>query len=409
MIKRLRRISLLALVAMLFFSFSGCDLFNGPDGEPETYKLFADAVLKFFLKDVDTPDGDELVMSAAWEGSATISVDENNSGLAEFVAYPAWWGGGVAWAQVPDAASGLYDLSGVATISFEIKSETVTTDEVAYMVQWLGANAGEGGEFAVSLTDLGVTDISTWTTVTVDMTAGGDISDDTAQTGRYGKTAVSFFTQNGNQYVDTAFALKWLGDAGTSPNTGSLTAGDTYLIRNIKFLDASDNNAAIADDIIYENPTSGAAAPTLAEADVISFHTSTNTYTNTTVDNWNPAWGQAGSLADYDTGNGVVKLLDLQNYQGVDFDANRKDITGMTTLHISYYTTEVTGFLFFPIWDGGEGSVDTGALTTDGAWHDLELDLSTIGGIDLTTIRQFKFDISSYTSGTIYLDNIYLH
>lgn len=151
-------------------------------------------------------------------------------------------------------------------------------------------------------------------------------------------------------------------------------------------------------------PSAGAQIPT--DTNVISLYNSSNTYPDITGVDWNPYWGQDSSLEDYDTGNGIVKKLNLINYQGVDFNSNRQNITGTTTIHFSYYTNQVTNFDFYPIWESGEGKVSSGDLTADGQWHDLEIDLSQVSEIDLTTIRQLKFEANGST-GIIYFDNIY--
>ena len=162
-------------------------------------------------------------------------------------------------------------------------------------------------------------------------------------------------------------------------------------------------------------PTTGAGAPSVAAANVLSLYTSSNTYTNIPVDNWNPGWGQSGSMSDFVAGSATVKKLDLvapNAYQGVAISSNGGDaagtgvlnITGKTTLHISYWTANGTKFNFYPINATAEVAIDSGTLT-QGAWTDLELTVPS--SFDPTTIRQIKFDTT--TAEVIYLDNIYFH
>ena len=161
-------------------------------------------------------------------------------------------------------------------------------------------------------------------------------------------------------------------------------------------------------------PTGGAAAPSLAAANVISLHTSSNHYTNITVGNWNPDWGQGGSISDAVVGGATVKLMNLVNYQGINIaspngdktDPGAANITGKSTLHVSYWTANGVTFNFSPINNAGEYAIPSGTLT-QGAWTDLEFPI-TQAGFDLTTIRQLKFETTG-GAAVIYLDNIYFH
>ena len=371
--------------------------------------LYADSAITTFVDGTDTAAGDELARVAAYDDSVVSITD--NGGLGEFVAYPAYWNGAVAWLARPTAASGAYDLSGVTEITFEIQSDTIQPSEIGYFVQWDGANSGEGGEFAVSLADLGVTDISSWTEVTVDMTSTGDISDDTADTTRFGRTAISFFTDNGNQYVETAFALMWVGSAGVEANSGPLTAGEDYLVGNIAFVDGTGSNVTITDGIIYPaGPDAAPAAPTVADADVVSLYNSSGTLTDVTVANWNPNWGQGGSITDTDIGGATLKVLDLRDYQGIEIggDGAGIDITGKLTLYFDYYTEDGTEFSVAAIDGGTENLLSVGAIT-QGSWQTGSVTLNPVA--DPADVYQIKFtgapNGANGDAGTFWLDNIY--
>jgi hypothetical protein len=130
------------------------------------------------------------------------------------------------------------------------------------------------------------------------------------------------------------------------------------------------------------------------------------------VANWNPGWGQGGSIVDTVVGGVTVKEMNLVNYQGIAIatpdgapaDPGFIDVTGKGHLHISYWTANGTKFNFFPINATTETPIDSGTLT-QGAWTDLEFTIPA--GFDLTHIRQLKFDTTS--AEVIYLDNIYFH
>jgi len=187
---------------------------------------------------------------------------------------------------------------------------------------------------------------------------------------------------------------------------------DLTTLRQLKFVTGAPGHFYL-DNIYFHSPTVPTtlpAAPSLPAANVISLLNSSNTYTNISVGDWNPNWGQGGSISDVTVATKTIKLLNLVNYQGINVSptggaAGALDITGKTTLHISYWTPDGTNLKVYPINAAGEYGIDAGALT-QGAWTDLEIPI-TQPGFDLTTIRQLKFDTTA--AGRFYLDNIYFH
>lgn len=242
--KKFLTLTIAALVSMLLV-FSGCELDGGSSsssgGEPEENSaeiLFTDATLEAAL----TAFGGT---AATGDKGSIVDLDGGGSydaatNTATFSSYPSWWDGGIAYALLADGATGRFDLSGVASITFEIKSDVISPDELAFFIQWQDEAApANGGEYTASIgTDLGAADITSWTTVTVDTST---IVDE----GRYAHTSVTY-TGTGDTQVDDPFAIKWFGSAGTDPNTGPLVAGESYMIRNITFLDGSGNPVDIA-------------------------------------------------------------------------------------------------------------------------------------------------------------------
>lgn len=150
-------------------------------------------------------------------------------------------------------------------------------------------------------------------------------------------------------------------------------------------------------------PATTPAAPSLDAADVISLYTSSSTYTDITVENWNPGWGQGGSLTDTTVDGKTVKLLDLVDYQGISFGADL-DITGKTTLHMSIWTLDGGAFDVFAISSNPEALDSTGNLIV-GSWTDVEIDCSVT--TDITAVIQLKF--AGGTGADYYIDNIYFH
>jgi len=195
------------------------------------------------------------------------------------------------------------------------------------------------------------------------------------------------------------------------PNFGNVPGTDqVYYVGPITFLGTSMPAAPPLVSPVVTAPTTLPAAPSLPATRVISLLNSSATYTDIPVGDWNPNWGQGGSIADAVIASKTIKLMNLVNYQGVNVSptggtAGAIDITGKNTLHISYWTADGTNLQVFPINGAGEYSIDAGPLTK-GAWADLEIPIDQ-AGFDLTTIRQLKFVTSA--AGHFYLDNIYFH
>jgi PKD repeat protein len=150
------------------------------------------------------------------------------------------------------------------------------------------------------------------------------------------------------------------------------------------------------------NPTTLAPAPTQPAANVISIYS--DTYTNITGVNINPNWGQATVTTEIEIlDEKVIKMAGL-NYQGIDFDGNKQDVSGKTKLHVDIYCVVETDIQVFLIGNG-ENSV---TVTTEaGVWKSFDIDLTNYTAPDLTKINQFKFEATG--SPTIFVDNIYFY
>ena len=195
-------------------------------------------------------------------------------------------------------------------------------------------------------------------------------------------------------------------------------AAQTFFVGPITFIGASAPLAPPLTVTTAAAPTTGAPAPTLAASSMIMLWDSSNAFTPITVGNWNPNWGQSGSIAPFTAGSATFWLMDLIGYQGLDLagpDGNATDthpapisISGKTTLHISYWTPDGTSFTVVPIDanDTQEANPIASGTLTQNAWTDLNLSF-TGAGFDPTTLRQIKFVTSA--SENIYMDNIYFH
>jgi hypothetical protein len=197
--------------------------------------------------------------------------------------------------------------------------------------------------------------------------------------------------------------LSFFFDYGTKTNTEPRV----FYLDDIRFEGTVGSALPLPTPVVA--PTTLPAAPTLAAADVISLHTSSGTYTNIPVGNWNPNWGQGGSISDFVIGTGTVKFLNLVNYQGINISpdglaAGAIDITGRNTLHISYWTADGQSLVISPINADGEYPITVSSITQNG-WTSLEIPINQ-PGFSLTSIRQLKFETTTGL-GRFYLDNIY--
>jgi len=164
-------------------------------------------------------------------------------------------------------------------------------------------------------------------------------------------------------------------------------------------------------------PTAGAPAPAPAATLVIPIFNSSNKYTDITIGNLNPNWGQASSIAPATAGSANILLMTLSDYQGIDISGPNGaptdtvpapiSIAGKTTFHISYWTSDGVSFQFSPIDAGDhENHMPSGTLVQN-AWTDLEFSC-VYSGFDPTTLRQLLF-VAGPSTGHIYLDNMYFH
>ncbi|MFC4220645.1 hypothetical protein [Flagellimonas marina] len=171
----------------------------------------------------------------------------------------------------------------------------------------------------------------------------------------------------------------------------------------------SKQNTVFVDNVFFYNeagvstePISGAPVPTVPEANVISVFS--DTYTNVAGTDFNPAWGQATIVTQEDiAGNNTLKYANL-NYQGTQF-ASPLDVSGMTMLHVDYWTADSSELNGYLISSGPAETPHSFAITT-GEWVSVDIPLTEFSGVvDLTDVIQLKFD----GNGTIYLDNIYFY
>ncbi|MGY8765054.1 MAG: T9SS type A sorting domain-containing protein [Fidelibacterota bacterium] len=175
-------------------------------------------------------------------------------------------------------------------------------------------------------------------------------------------------------------------------NLGGRTQDNIIYFDNISFSPAT----------VPESPAEAAPTPTLAEANVISIFS--DAYTNIDGVNLNPAWGQSTVVTEMAIEGNNTLLYTGLNYQGTEFIS--QDVSGMTYLHIDYWTDNSTALNFFVISQTPTVDSDyhTFALVSE-QWVSVDIPLTTFPNVDLTDVFQFKVE----GNGTIYWDNFYFY
>ena len=117
-----------------------------------------------------------------------------------------------------------------------------------------------------------------------------------------------------------------------------------------------------------------------------------------------PNWGQATVCAGEQTiaANRVLKYSNL-NYEGLDWSGNPVNITTKATLHLDFWSPDLTS-VKVSIISAGKESAFTQAVTP-GSWNSVDIPLTNYTVPDKSAIIQIKLE--STTSGTLYLDNVY--
>lgn len=141
--------------------------------------------------------------------------------------------------------------------------------------------------------------------------------------------------------------------------------------------------------------------PTNAPGDVISIFS--NAYSNVPGTNFYPDWGQTTSVSEVPIFGNNTLLYAGFNYQGIELGSNL-DVSGMSHLHIDYWTANSTGLNVYLISPGPVEAPYVLGVPTSG-WASVNIPLSNFSPVDLADLIQLKFD----GSGDIYLDNIYFY
>jgi len=181
--------------------------------------------------------------------------------------------------------------------------------------------------------------------------------------------------------------------AGTSTITATQAAAGGYAAISV----VADLNVGLA---------AAATTPIIPADRVLSVYS--DAYSNVAGTQFRPNWGQGTQYEEVTVvGNKTIKYSNL-SYEGIQLDTPL-DVTSYNNLHIDVYGAGTSAVDFTVINQvGGAGSpllqieVKT-PLTLKAGWNSFDIPLSSLTGLELNRIGQFKFDGSQ----TIYVDNIY--
>ncbi len=123
-----------------------------------------------------------------------------------------------------------------------------------------------------------------------------------------------------------------------------------------------------------------------------------------------PDWGQNPAVVFSEptiAGNKSLKYTfsGTALYEGIDWSGNPQNVSTKTTLHLDFFSADITSVKVSIISAGKENAV-TKAVTA-GSWNAIDIDLAQYTVPDKTAIIQIKLEPS--TVGTLYVDNIYFY
>jgi len=206
------------------------------------------------------------------------------------------------------------------------------------------------------------------------------------------------------------------GDAVDTNTLGTYTI--TYNVSDAAGNAATEATRTVEVIMAPTAPTTSAPLPPARNAaDVISIYG--ESYTNITVDNFDPNWGQSGHTqvnTTYDPGDGNLALAYPNfNYQGTDFGSGGpQDASAMEFLHVDMWTPAdpaATDVQVSPINNGtGAGETLVSIAYTTGSWVSVDIPIGDFTGMTWDSVFQMKFAANGPGSTVpvdIYLDNIY--
>jgi len=187
------------------------------------------------------------------------------------------------------------------------------------------------------------------------------------------------------------------------------TAAPTVTLPAGKVFDLANNPNAVAFTVapaVPTAPTTAAATPTAAAADVISLFS--DAYTNVAGTDFFPNWGQSTVVSDFSAAGNATKKVASLNYQGIALAAPI-DVSSMEKLHIDVWSeaagTLNIGIITSAAINGGTALEKQLPQTLVAGWNSIDIPLTSFTS---PTPNLSKIDqLILVGSGTIYYDNLY--
>ena len=167
------------------------------------------------------------------------------------------------------------------------------------------------------------------------------------------------------------------------------------------------------------------APPARNAANVVSIYS--EAYTPITINNFDAGWcGGAAVTQVAVAGNNTLMKNAGINCHGIDFSANRLDLSTFTHIHFDLYTTDtdLTGDVFnVKLVDFAGGTGEASALEVNintgtspaivaGTWVSVDINITALGGVvtgNLTRSNVAQIGITTANLTNVWYDNIYLY
>jgi hypothetical protein len=173
-------------------------------------------------------------------------------------------------------------------------------------------------------------------------------------------------------------------------------------------------------------PTAAAPTPPARSAsNVVSIFS--DAYTNIAVTNFDTGWCGEDAVTQVSVaGNSTLKKNAGIGCHGIDFSANRQNLSTFTHIHFDFYTddTNLTGDVFnVKLVDFAGGASEASALEVNintgttpaivaGTWVSVDINITALGGVvagSLTRSDVAQFVISTANLTNVWYDNIYFY
>ena len=124
----------------------------------------------------------------------------------------------------------------------------------------------------------------------------------------------------------------------------------------------------------------------------------------------NPDWGQSPAVVFSEptiAGNKSLKYTfgGSALYEGIDWAGTPQNVSSKTTLHLDFFSPDITSVKVSIISAGKENAVTK--AVTPGSWNAVDIDLALYTVPDKSAIIQIKLEPN--VAGTLYVDNIYFY